>query len=58
MLKRQAHSIFALYGRNKLLLATLSAYLLAELAVALWIYLTPSVVRRTLLINSSSRYIC
>ncbi|KLO13191.1 hypothetical protein SCHPADRAFT_904374 [Schizopora paradoxa] len=37
--------IFALYERNKYLLAALFAYLLAELAVALWIYLTPYVVR-------------
>jgi len=37
--------IYALYQRNKPIAATLFAYCLAELAVALWIYLTPSVQR-------------
>ena len=37
--------IYALYQRNKPIAGTLFAYCLAELAVALWIYLTPSVKR-------------
>lgn len=38
--------VYALYQRNKMLGAFLITYLTAELGVALWIYLTPTVRRK------------
>jgi len=40
--------VYALYGRNKFIAAALTTYLTAELGVALWLYLTPSLQPVTL----------
>ncbi|KLO13196.1 hypothetical protein SCHPADRAFT_375190 [Schizopora paradoxa] len=53
--------IFALYQRNKPIAGTLFLYCLAELAVALWIYLTPSVTQTSVFPgapNSPSLHSC
>ncbi len=49
--------IYALYQRNRPIAATLFAYCLAELAVALWIYLTPSVEPSASLLNFGGDFI-
>lgn len=46
-----AHRIYALYQRNKPIAGALFLYCLGELAVALWIYLTPSVTESALRLN-------
>jgi len=40
--------VYALYGRNKAIAVILTIYIIAELGVALWIYLTPSTHPTTL----------
>lgn len=44
-------SVFALYERNKVVGALLAIYLIAELAVALWIYATPGAHRQCCLLQ-------
>jgi len=40
--------VYALYGRNKTIAVILATYIIAEVGVAFWIYLTPSVHPATL----------
>ncbi len=39
--------VYALYNRNKVIAVLLATYLTAELGVALWLYLTPSLSRKS-----------
>lgn len=39
--------IYALYGRGKIIVTVLGVYLLAELTLALWVWLTPGVHCKT-----------